>query len=315
MRILITGIHGYIGSNLVITLKDYHIIYGVDIVSPQKDGVVRTYSWEDMESGRLPDVDAIIHLAGNARDTAVMSALDEYIQTNTVLTAKCFDYFLTQRNIRKFIFFSSVKAAGNIVADTILTEDVEPSPSGPYGISKYKAEEYILSKLPAAQQREVIILRPCMVHGSHNNDNLSLLYKYIRRGLPWPLGAFDNRRSFTSMPNLQLVISKLLCRHIESGIYNMADDKPLSTKDLIELIGTVSGRKSKIFNLDKRLIYAAAKLGDLLHLPLNSFRLNKLTDNYVVSNAKIKETLGLERMPIDARAGIINTIKSFKQNQ
>lgn len=58
MKILITGIHGFVGSNLVNALKKEHTLYGLDIVAPQKDGVVKTYSWQDMEQGGLPAVDS-----------------------------------------------------------------------------------------------------------------------------------------------------------------------------------------------------------------------------------------------------------------
>lgn len=69
MKILITGIHGFVGSNLVVSLKQYHTLYGLDIVSPIKEGVEKTFSWKDLENGELPEVDAIIHLAGKAHDT------------------------------------------------------------------------------------------------------------------------------------------------------------------------------------------------------------------------------------------------------
>lgn len=64
MKILITGIHGFVGANLVNALKEKHILYGLDIVAPEKDGVVKTYSWDDLGKRNIPEVDAIIHLAG-----------------------------------------------------------------------------------------------------------------------------------------------------------------------------------------------------------------------------------------------------------
>lgn len=69
MKILITGVHGFVGSNLVKALRVENTIYGLDIVAPQKEGVVKTYSWNDLEQGNIPEVDAIIHLAGKAHDT------------------------------------------------------------------------------------------------------------------------------------------------------------------------------------------------------------------------------------------------------
>jgi len=57
--------------------------------------------------------------------------------------------------------------------------------------------------------------------------------------------------------------------------------------------------------------YAYYRIGELLHLPLNQERLRKLTENYVVSNAKIKEALGIKRMPVSAKEGLRRTIKAF----
>lgn len=208
MNLLITGIHGFVGSNLVRAHAAKHSIYGLDIVAPHKDGVVATYSWNDLDSGSLPPVDAIIHLAGKAHDTKNEAAAQTYFDINTGLTKKIFDYFLTSQ-ARIFIFFSSVKAAADTVGNTILTEEVVPSPKGPYGESKLAAEEYIRShasitdgvySLPGGKL--VYILRPCMIHGPGNKGNLNLLYNVVRTGMPWPLAAFDNRRTFTSVDNL-----------------------------------------------------------------------------------------------------------------
>ncbi|WP_165157730.1 NAD-dependent epimerase/dehydratase family protein [Parabacteroides sp. ZJ-118] len=314
MNILITGIHGFVGSNLVSALKDGNTIYGLDIVAPIKEGVVKTYSWENMEEDQLPQVDAVIHLAGKAHDTRNESAADIYFKVNTDLTKKVFDYFLKHKEINKFIFFSSVKAAVDKVPGKVLTEDVTPCPVGPYGESKIKAEEYILANLDKVDRRQVIILRPCMIHGPGNKGNLNLLYGFVKKGLPWPLGAFENRRTFTSVDNLTFVINGLLTKNIASGIYNMADDKALSTNELINVMYAAMGKKAHIWKINRGLISFCARMGDILHLPLNTFRLDKLTENYVVSNAKIKKTLSIEKMPIGACAGLTKTIQSF-QNQ
>ncbi|MBD5180987.1 MAG: NAD-dependent epimerase/dehydratase family protein [Bacteroidales bacterium] len=316
MKILITGIHGFVGSNLVNALKDNHEIYGLDIVTPSKDGVVKTFSWKDLDDDRIPPVDAIIHLAGKAHDTKNKSSADVYFRVNTDLTKKIFDYFSLKRDIRKFIFFSSVKAAVDKVPGDVLTEDVTPCPIGPYGESKVKAEEYILSSLEEAGDlyagKDIVILRPCMIHGPGNKGNLNLLYGFVKKGLPWPLGAFENRRSFTSVDNLTFAIEGLLERPIASGIYNMADDDSLSTNELIAVMNDAMGKKCRIWRISAGLIRFGAKLGDIFHLPLNTFRLDKLTENYVVSNNKIKNALGIASMPVDARLGLTKTIKSFQ---
>ena len=142
MNILITGIHGFVGSNLVVALKERHSLYGLDIVAPEKEGVVKTFFWKDIEPAsfpmrNLPKFDAIIHLAGKAHDTKNRSAAQAYFDINMGLTQKIFDFFL-ESSAKKFVFFSSVKAAADSVVGDMLTEDVVPAPIGPYGESKIR---------------------------------------------------------------------------------------------------------------------------------------------------------------------------------
>ena len=324
MNILITGIHGFVGSNLVAALYEHHTFYGLDIISPEKKGVVRTFSWKDIETTsfpmqRLPCFDAIIHLAGRAHDTKNQSASQVYFDINTGLTQKIFDFFL-ESSAKRFIFFSSVKAAADSVVGDMLTEDVIPTPVGPYGESKIAAEEYILSKLRSehgelkvAMQRDkrVYILRPCMIHGPGNKGNLNLLYNVVKKGIPWPLGDFENKRSFTSIDNLCYVVEGLLTKDVASGIYHMGDDEALSTNELIALMCEAMGKEPHIWKMNRKMREGCAGLGTLLHLPLNTERLRKLTEDYVVSNEKIKSALGIDRMPVRAADGIMKTIRSF----
>jgi len=307
LNILITGIHGFVGGNIVDALKNQHAIYGLDIISPPKEGVVATYSWNDLD--KLPEVDIIIHLAGKAHDTKNQTNSEAYFEINTGLTKKIYDWFL-KSNAKKFIFFSSVKAAADTVDGDILTEDIEPSPKGPYGESKIAAENYILSNLP--KDKQIFILRPCMIHGPGNKGNLNLLYKIVSKGIPWPLGAFDNNRSFCSIDNLSFVIQNLIEKDIQTGIYQIADDQPLSTNELVKLIAQSLGKKPKIWKINQSLIKALAKSGDILSLPLNTERLQKLTESYVVSNNKIKKAIGIKNMPVTAKDGMLKTLDSFR---
>lgn len=317
MKILITGVHGFVGSNLVEALKKEHTIYGLDIISPLKDGVRFTYGWDNLYDGQIPEVDAIIHLAGKAHDTKNQSAAETYFKINTELTKKIYDYYLVSPTAKKFIFFSSVKAAADRVVGEYVDENVTPAPVGPYGESKIAAERYIQSLLPSPSKgkgsidKDVFILRPCMIHGPGNKGNLNLLYGVVKKGIPWPLGAFENRRTFTSIDNLCYIINGLLTKDIESGIYNINDDEAVSTNELIEIICDAMGKKAHIWRIPRGFMEGFAKIGGLLHLPLNPERLQKLTENYVSSNAKIKKALGIEKLPVRARDGLRETIKSF----
>ena len=140
---------------------------------------------------------------------------------------------------------------------------------------------------------------------------MNLLYKLVSKNIPWPLGAFENKRSFLSIDNLSFVIQELLNRNdIPSGIYNVADDKPLSTNELIGLISKSQNKLQKTLAIPKKLIFLLAKIGDVLHLPLNSERLQKLTDSYLVSNDKIVKAIG-KLFPISAEEGFKKTFQSF----
>lgn len=314
MKLLITGIHGFVGSNLVKALSKDHIIYGLDIIAPEKTGVLKTFTWEDLDAERVPAVDGIIHLAGKAHDTKNQAAAEVYFKVNRDLTIKVFDYFSKHSEIKKFVFFSTAKAAADKV-EGVLTEDVVPTPVGPYGESKIAAEKYILSCMEQRPSqfdgRGVYIFRPCMIHGPGNKGNLNLLYSVVKKGIPWPLGAFENRRTFTSVENICFAVNGVLTKDVPSGIYNMGDDEALSTNELIEEICKSLGKEAHIWKLPKGLMTGIARIGGWLHLPLDSERLRKLTENYISSNAKIKAALGIERMPVDAREGLKVTLESF----
>jgi nucleoside-diphosphate-sugar epimerase len=142
---------------------------------------------------------------------------------------------------------------------------------------------------------------------------LNLLYKLVRSHIPYPLGAFENARSFLSISNLSFIIERILKDStIAGGIYNLSDDLPLSTNEVIGIISTGIGQRTKLWNLNRRFVEIAARVGDMLHLPLNTETLKKLTESYVVSNDKIKAALGIKGLPCSSRAGLLRTIESFQ---
>lgn len=299
-KVIITGSTGFVGQNLIRYIQENRI------------GLPNSLNLREDLPKTLESADAIIHLAGKAHDLNNVGNLQEYFDINYGKTKELFDLFL-HSNIRDFIYFSSVKAAADSV-DGILNESIKPDPKTPYGQSKLKAEEYLLSNnLPVGKR--LIILRPCMIHGPGNKGNLNLLYKVVKKGIPYPLGAFDNKRSFLSIDNLLFILQRILQdTSIPSGVYNVADDKALSTTEVIKIIGQSSNSKARVWNISKSFVSLMAKTGDILHLPLNSERLKKLTESYLVSNQKIKKELGIQELPVSSTEGLINTVKSFDGN-
>ena len=225
MSIFLTGSSGFVGKNIV-------SYFGKPLpINKYKRG-----------SAINIQEDVVIHLAGKAHDLKNTSNINEYYVVNTELTKTVFDAFL-KSDAKVFITLSSVKAVADQV-DNILLEEVIPNPFTHYGKSKLLAEEYIISK-QIPKGKRVYILRPCMIHGPGNKGNLNLLYNLVSKGFPWPLGKFENSRSYLSIDNLCFIIKELIEREdIPSGVYNVADDVPLSTNEVIEIIVQSMKKKS-----------------------------------------------------------------------
>ena len=303
-KILITGSSGFLGKNLSLYLREYKIFPFSRTLGLEYNILTNNYL-------DINQIGVVIHLAGKAHDLKNTTNEKEFFKINTDLTKKIFDSFLNS-NSNIFIYLSSVKAVKDFT-DCILTEEIKETPTSIYGKSKLAAEKYIHSKFEFYKNKSVYILRPCMIHGPGNKGNLNLLYKIVNKGFPWPLGAFNNERSFCSIDNLSFIIKELIDNgKIPSGIYNIADDEALSTNEIINLIAKSQQKNIHILNVSKFLINVLAKLGDLFKLSFNTDRLNKLTENYIVSNKKIKNAIN-KPLPITAKLGLLNTFDSFNQ--
>jgi nucleoside-diphosphate-sugar epimerase len=291
--IFLTGSTGFVGSNLRNYLSDQ-------------------FAFQTYARGEKPLIkaDVVVHLAGKAHDTKNVANPQEYYQINTELTREIYDAFLVS-DARVFIFMSSVKAVADSVPD-VLTEETPPDPATQYGKSKLLAEQYILAQ-PIPPGKRVYVLRPCMIHGPGNKGNLNLLFQVVSKGIPWPLASFNNRRSFCSIDNLCFIIRELITREdIPSGVYQVADNETVATNDLILWMSDSLSKKCRLLKVPDPLIKWIAAVGDRLSLPLNSERLQKLTENYVVSNQKLLKAIG-KPLPFSAREGLIKTFQSFKR--
>lgn len=301
---IVTGNKGFVGLNLT----DYLDKKGKEFLGLSRSPNENEISYNDLTVSKMNKAKSFIHLAGKAHDLKKISEDSEYFEVNTELTKTLFDQFL-KSDCEVFIYMSSVKAAADVV-DGFLTEDVTPNPVTVYGKSKLAAENYILSK-EIPEGKRVYILRPCMIHGPNNKGNLNLLYSFVSKGIPYPFGKYVNKRSFVSVENLCFIINELIDnKSIKPGVYNIADDASLSTTDLVRIIGKTINRPAKVLQIPKFMVSILAKIGDVLPLPVNSERLQKLTENYEVSNQKIKKEI-LKELPLSTEEGIIKTIASF----
>uniref|UniRef100_UPI0040479551 NAD-dependent epimerase/dehydratase family protein n=1 Tax=Algoriphagus sp. TaxID=1872435 RepID=UPI0040479551 len=289
--VFLTGHSGFVGKNFINRFSDYYII----------EKFIRN-------SFLQIDSNIVLHFAGKSHDLNNSLSYDDYLEGNFEFSKTIFNAFLESKAL-VFITLSSVKAVVDF-ANFPLKEETLANPSTTFGKSKLLVEQYILSKeIPVGKR--VYVLRPCMIHGPGNKGNLNLLNKFVSKSFPWPLGAFDNKRSFCSIDNLLFIIKELIERDdIPSGIYNVADDEGLSTNEVISILAETKNKKPKICKIPKRLIHIIAKIGNIMKLPLNEERLQILTHSYLVSNFKIKAAIG-KPLPFSSKEGFIKTFKSF----
>jgi len=184
------------------------------------------------------------------------------------------------------------------------------NPTTHYGKSKLAAEKYINDQI-LPENKQVYILRPSMVHGAGNKGNLPLLFKYIQKGFPWPFGAYKNNRTFTYIGNLQFVIQQLIERNIEPGTYQVVDDEAISTNDLVQIIGESLNKPVCTLNISSFITNLLMKAGYFFGMPNVSFRFKKLTTSFEISNKKIKNALGIEKMPFRALDGLKKSIEEL----
>lgn len=308
-NIFITGVSGFVGSSLVHffdgdnSVKVYAHSRNRVVTEQQYKNIeiqlVDTYSAEVFDSLRI---DCVIHLAGIAHDLSNRYVDADYFEVNNKGTRKIYDDFL-KSNATKFIYLSSIKAVIDSYPDPV-DETIAPHPSTAYGKSKLLAEEYIQEQ-PLPSGKDFYILRPCMIHGPNNKGNLNLLYKFVKMGIPYPFGAFNNKRSFLSSDNFNFIMNKIVKDPIKSGIYHLADSEPLPTSEVITIIALALNIKPRIWNLSPSFMKFVFNI-------YGKRILNKLTETMIVSNGKIIDAIHAS-LPCTSQQGLTKTIHAFHE--
>lgn len=298
MKVAVLGYNGFIGKNLCEYLNPKFEIVEVSL---------RNENWKD----KLQNCDVFINLVGKAHDHEGQATEADYYYANSDLHKNVIDIF-KESQARLYIHISSLAAQEEIKSDKALSEEDTCQPTTVYGRSKRDFEQWIFLQ-EFSIDKKVIVLRPPMVHGPGDKGNLGLLHKLISKGIPYPLNAFKNKRSFLSIDNFCFFINEIISNRekITSGIYNISDDEHVSTTQIIDIIKKEENKKIINLNFPKLLIRGIAKIGDVLPIPLNTVRLKKMTSDLLVSNQKIKTALGIEKLPTSAEEGLRKTIRSF----
>lgn len=295
MKIKILGSSGFVGSHL---LKSLNNSEGISI---------RGKNWKD----KIHASDVIINLIGKAHDHKGVFTKEDYYEANFELVKYIFQQFI-RSEAKLFIHISSIAAIEEIESDIPLDEEYIPSPISFYGSSKLAAEQWLLSQdLPV--NKKIIILRPPMIHGSFDKGNLRLLYNFVKKGLPYPLSKYENRRTFLYIENFIFYLNEIINKNIllSSGVYHISDNESLSMEQILKIIEYTDKFNILRIPLPKFLLNGLAKMGDSLNFPINTKRLKKLTSNLLVSNLKINKALSINSLPFSAVEGMNRTILSL----
>jgi nucleoside-diphosphate-sugar epimerase len=292
MKFLVTGANGFVGKPLCAELllrgqsvraavrSAYSLIQKGDaMIVGSIDGET---NWRDALCG----VEVVIHLAARVHvmKEDVADPLSEFLKVNLSGTENLARQAV-QAGVKRLVYVSSIKVNGDNATQAYLESDM-PNPQGPYGISKWRAEE-ALQRIAQEAGLETVIVRPPLVYGAGVKGNFISLMAAIDKGVPLPLAGANNLRSLLYVGNLVDALIACATHPAATGqTYLLSDGKDVSTAMLVEQIATALGRRSHSFYFPPSLLRAAAGvLG-------KSAQVDRLFGSLQVNNQKIRNELG-----------------------
>lgn len=267
MRVLVTGASGFVGAEVVRNLKLQNFEVNVANRRACKSEADASYIVGDLGPDTnwyeaLEDCGVVIHLAARVHvmnDSAV-DPLAEFRKTNVEGTLNL-AMQAAKAGVRRFVFISSIKVNGERTEiDRPFTENDAANPQDAYGISKYEAEQGLLL---IAQQTgmEVVIIRPPLVYGPGVKANFASLIQVVKRRIPLPLGAINNKRSFVYVGNLVSLILRCIDHPAASNqVFLVSDGCDLSTTELLRECALALGVKARLLPVPQSLIEACAAM-------------------------------------------------------
>jgi len=267
MRFLVTGSNGFIGRTCIETLER---LAGAEVVGTVRSPTTLANRVNVGELGSDTDwrvalvgVDVVVHAAARVHmNDKAPGAHEAHIAANAEGTVNLARQ-AASAGVRRLVFISTIAVNGQetppgrpfSAADTI-------APAGSYAIAKAEAETR-LQTLSAETGIELVIIRPPMVYGPDAPGNFSAMIRWVKSGVPLPLGRVNNRRSMVSIDNLvDLIVTSATHPAAPGHIFLAADGEDLSTTEWLKAVGKAVGRKPRLLPIPVALLrFGASSLG------------------------------------------------------
>lgn len=309
-RVLVTGANGFIGKALCDALPSSGCtVLGVvrkDTGSDQP-AAVKCLAMGNIDErtqwgAALSGVDSVVHLAARVHvmNDTVADPLAEFRRVNVALTLN-FARQAAEAGVRRFVFVSSVKVNGEktVVGQPFTADDVA-QPTDPYGVSKLEAENALI-ELASQTGMEVVIVRPVLVYGPGVKANFHAMMRWLRKGIPMPFGALDNRRSLVAIDNLvDLLVTCLVHPAAANQTFLVSDGEDLSVTELLQRTAATFGRPARLLPAPLFMLRIAGRISGTEHI------IQRLCDTLQVDIGKTQRLLGW-RPPLSVDAALRKT--------
>jgi nucleoside-diphosphate-sugar epimerase len=313
---LVTGASGFLGGHLCRALaSEGERVRGLVRRGPPPPGleshVVADLFDRSAVRTALSGVDSVIHLAARVHvmGKTPAEAIQQYRRVNVEGTRALVEAAITA-GVGRIVLTSSVKAVGE-ASDVSWTEATPPLPRDPYGVSKLEAER-VLFELARPAGLHATVLRLPLVYGPGMRANMLRLFDLVDRGVPLPLGSVRNRRSVVFVGNVVAAIRCVLASPPAAGeVFFVRDEQELSTPELVRAIAAALGRPALLAPVPPPLFQLAGRVGDLLHLPLDSGVVGRVMGSLSVDASKLTRLTGF-RPPVSLEDGLRETAAWYR---
>lgn len=312
-EILVTGAGGFIGGHLISRLKSAGRPICATSRYPKEGAESAGIRWHAIDdigphtdwNAALAGVEVVIHLAGVAHRPSrpAGDARAAFWRTN-VYGTEHLAASAAASGVSRLVFVSSIKVNGERTGERPFVETDEPRPEDVYGQSKLEAERRLIS-IGKENRMDIVIVRPPLVFSHDASGNFGKLLRAVKRGIPLPFSALDNKRSLINVENLvDLLIT--CAEHPRAGgeIFVVADDEDISTPELVRRLAAGMNRGARLIRVPRLLFRLAG------YVVPGGDKFDRLSSSLQVDSAKAQSLLGWHpRIPL--HAGLEDAARRF----